>query len=67
MQLGPHHALNVPRYSLLRWWRPRHQLLARVQVTGTWQVRHSGLQPLHKRATELSQTFDEFTIAHLPR
>ena len=38
-----------------------------LQVMGTWQVRHPGLQPLHKQAVELKRGFAEFTIRHMPR
>ena len=38
-----------------------------LQVTGRWQVHHPGLQPLHNQAMELKQSFEEFTIRHMPR
>jgi ribonuclease HI len=47
--------------------RPPPSAAPRAQVLGTWQCRHPGLQPLHARAVELTQAFDDLTIAHMPR
>lgn len=37
------------------------------QLRGEYRVRNAGLKPLFRRARQLLQRFDSFTIAHLPR
>jgi ribonuclease HI len=36
-------------------------------LTGEWRVKHPGLQPLHKRATELLRQFGNVDLAWHPR
>ena len=36
-------------------------------LTGEWRVKHPGLQPLHRQATELLRRFDQVDLAWHPR
>ncbi|MDP6634052.1 MAG: ribonuclease HI family protein [Phycisphaerae bacterium] len=42
------------------------QLLVR-QMTGEYRVKNAGLKPLHRRATELADSFENCTFHHIPR
>jgi len=42
------------------------QLLVR-QMIGEYRVKNAGLKPLHRRATDLADSFDECTFHHIPR
>jgi ribonuclease HI len=37
------------------------------QLRGEYRVKHEGLQPLHRRATQLLRAFVEVDIRHVPR
>lgn len=37
------------------------------QLRGEYRVKHEGLQPLHRRATQLLRAFGEVEIRHVPR
>jgi ribonuclease HI len=37
------------------------------QVVGRWRVKQAHLQPLHRQARALLESFDEVDLAHVPR
>lgn len=37
------------------------------QLLGQYRVKHAGLQPLHRRATQLLRGFSEVDVRHVPR
>ena len=54
--------LNAARVQLFS----DSQLLVR-QMTGEYRVKNAGLKPLHRRAVDLADGFDECTFHHIPR
>jgi probable phosphoglycerate mutase len=54
--------LNAARVELFS----DSQLLVR-QMIGEYRVKNAGLKPLHRRATDLADSFDECTFHHIPR
>ena len=54
--------LNAARVELFS----DSQLLVR-QMTGEYRVKNAGLKPLHRRAIDLADSFDECTFHHIPR
>lgn len=42
-------------------------LLVIRQLEGAWKVKNAGLRPLHARALELLQSWEEVDLAHVPR
>ena len=54
--------LNAARVQLFS----DSQLLVR-QMIGEYRVKNAGLKPLHRRATDLAEGFDECTFHHIPR
>lgn len=54
--------LNADRVELFS----DSQLLVR-QMIGEYRVKNAGLKPLHRRATDLADGFEQCTFHHIPR